>query len=273
MRSFPVVVIFAIIAISTASASSNSCPGAFGTPTMTLDTINSNGGCELIDKQFSNFTSTPVGQTSIMEMVSSSQTGTIGSNTITGLRADFDAPGIWTLGGNNTTTSVLNYQGAIDHSGTPPTAGTWAVSQISLFVNFSFFNASQMQSGDSVTVRMEWCPGATSVTGCSNLQFIQGVLTKLGTIQITYTNSAGDGNNFLNVASFADTTNFAVRDTLTFVGTTPSSTFPLTTVTNGFDEAGIAGVSITTPEPSTFVLFGIALAGLGGLRYRRRKIA
>jgi hypothetical protein len=246
---------------------------------VTLDSINSNTptGCQLVDKQFSNFTSTPVGETATILMVDNSSGGTVGANSITGLVANFNDPTAtagagWHLSPNSTVTSVFNYQGTIDQSVTPPTTGTWTVSQIALVLGFNPGNAAQIKNGDSITVKMEWCPGATVVTvGCANYQFIQGVLTKNPNLTLLYTTSAngtaGATNNSIDVSSLGDNTNFAVRNTLTFVGTANGSTLPLSFITNGFDELGIA------PEPSTFVLFGMAMAGVGVLRYRRRKVA
>jgi hypothetical protein len=272
MRIFLTAITFSTILASSAWASTTACPGAFGAPTQTLSTINSNGGCELVDKQFSNFTTIPAGQVSTIEMTNNSQTGTIGSNTILGLLANFDGPGVWQISPNSTTTSEMDYQGAVDQTGTPPSIGQWAVKQISLVVNFTA-NSPLFKANDSVTVRMEWCPGQTTVTGCgTNLQFIQGVLTEQGTVQIAYTNSLGTNANSLDVTSFNDNSVFAVRNTLTFNGTTTVSTFPINSISNGFDEIGIAGTS-GVPEPSTFVLFGIGLAGLLGFQYRQRRTA
>ena len=268
MRRALTVAVFSTLCASQAWASITACPSAGGTGTQTLDTINANSptGCQLLDKQFSNFTSTPVGQTSTIEMLNTTTGGNLGANAITGLVLNFDAPGIWQLSPNSTTTSVLNYEGTIDPTFTPPpTTGAWTVSQISLVINFNPGNAAQFKNGDSITVRMEWCPGATTVTGCANLQFIQGILTKNPTLTLTYSNSLGNTNSFMDVSSFGATSNFAVRNTLTFNGTANGSTFVLTGISNGFDELGIA------PEPTTFAMFGIALAGLGALRYRRRK--
>jgi hypothetical protein len=270
MRNLLTAVICSTVLASSAWASITACPGISGTPTETLATINANtpGGCQVVDKQFSNFTTTPVGQISTIEMLNTSTAGTVGSNTITGLLLNYDAPGIWQTAANSTTTSVFNYQGTIDQTFSPPATGVWTISQLTLVVNTNPANSADFKNGDTVTVRMEWCPGATTVTGCANLQFIQGVLSKVGggPITLVYTNSSGSGNG-LDVTAFNDSTIFAVRNTLTFVGTSPQSAYVLSGISNGFDELGVA------PEPSTFVLFGIALAGVGALRHRRRKTA
>jgi hypothetical protein len=267
MRKLLAAVIFSTVTISSAWASVSACPSTVGAASQSLDTINLAGGCELVDKQFSNFTSTPVGETSTIQMLNTSVPGTIAANSITGLQAAFNDAGLWHLSSNATTTSVFNYQGAVDQTFTAPTTGSWTLSQISLVVNFNPGNAAQIKNGDSITVRMEWCAGATTVTGCANLQFIEGVLTKNPSLTLTYTNSSGNTNNFLDVTAFNANSIYAVRNTLTFVGNANGSALSLGGIENGFDEIGVA------PEPSTFVMFGIALTGLVALRFRRRKLA
>jgi len=190
----------------------------------------------------------------------------VGPNSVTGLITNFAAPGLWKLNPTSTTTSVFNYQGTIDQVDSPPASGAWEVSQISLGLNLTLVG-SEMRNGDSITVRMNFCAAATTVAGCSNLQFIQVVVKKVGSVTTTFTNSAGNSNSFLDVTGLGDTSIFAVQDSLTFVGNGTTSTQPINFITNGFDEL------TTTPEPSTIVLFGIALAGVGALRYRRRRIA
>src|SRR5438128_606437 len=77
---------------------SAACPGTSpAVATKTLSSINTGGGCEITDKVFSNFSSNPAGDIATIEMLNTSVAGTVASNTITGLLANFDAPGLWQL--------------------------------------------------------------------------------------------------------------------------------------------------------------------------------
>jgi len=232
---------------------------------MTLNSINTGGGCEITDKIFSNFSSNPAGDAATIEMLNSSVAGTVGSNTITGLLSNFDAPGLWQLTPNATTTSVFTYSGQIDNSAvSAPSTGAWDLTKLTLVESFNPGNASQMNNGDSLSVLMQFCPGTAIFSpGCANLQFIQAVLTKNPTLTLTYSSSSGSTDGTLDISSLGVKGTYAVQDTLTFVGTASGSTFALTGISNGFDETGIA------PEPSTFGLFGLGLAGLGAMAYRR----
>ena len=133
-------------------------------------------------------------------------------------------------------------------------------------------------SGDVVTLEEMFCLGATSVTvgtgGCTqaNSGYLKVTETSNGTA--TYTNLyqvcvPGVAACTLGTVAtapayaFSGQTLIAIDDTITITTTgTEARTEFLDSFDNTFSES---------PEPSTFVLFGSALAGLGFLRARGRK--
>jgi hypothetical protein len=84
-------------------------------------------------------------------------------------------------------------------------------------------------------------------------------------MQIGTLSFAGHSNvyNSANLSvSFAGVNTITIRDTIF-----------LKTQNGGGAWAAIGAADLLTPEPSTFVLFGSALVGLGFARFRRRKKA
>jgi hypothetical protein len=105
--------------------------------------------------------------------------------------------------------------------------------------------------GASALVFQEICPGITVFAqNCTGYQVIQ-----VGLFNAKNQNLVSSG-----FSSFAPTTMVAVRETVYLFTHGGSGSF-----------ADIDSFDVLTPEPATFGLVGLALAGLGALRIRKRK--
>jgi len=114
---------------------------------------------------------------------------------------------------------------------------------------------SSGQSGATAIVFREFCLGATSFT-CTSAS------ANYGFLQIGVVN--GNFNTLSESASttFAGVTDIAIRDTVYLQVFGPTGEW-----------AGIQNFDLlTTPEPATLGMVGLALAGLGALRFRKRKV-
>jgi len=106
--------------------------------------------------------------------------------------------------------------------------------------------------GASALVFQEVCPNTTVFSqGCAGYQVVQ-----VGLFNAKNQNLVSSG-----FSSFAPTMEVAVRDTVYLFTNAGTGSF-----------ADVDAFDILTPEPATFGLVGLALAGLGALRIRKRKV-
>jgi PEP-CTERM motif-containing protein len=106
--------------------------------------------------------------------------------------------------------------------------------------------------GASSLVFLEVCPGVVVFAqGCAGYQVLQ-----VGLFNAKFQNLVEGGS-----VSFSPTTQAAVRETVYMFTHNGTGSF-----------ADIDFFDTFTPEPATFGLVGFALAGLGALRFRKRKV-
>jgi hypothetical protein len=112
-------------------------------------------------------------------------------------------------------------------------------------------SGSGLSLGASALVFQEICPGV--------LVFSQGC-TGYQAVQVGLFNSNNQHLDASGFSSFAPTTEIAVRETVYLFTHGGEGSF-----------ADVDAFDVLTPEPATFGLVGLALAGLGALRIRKRK--
>jgi hypothetical protein len=121
-----------------------------------------------------------------------------------------------------------------------------------LVLDGTVFSHSSGKSGATAAVFREFCLGTTVFSqSCTGYGFLQ-----IGSVQGKFTTlSQGFATTFTGV------TDIAIRDTVYLQVFGPTGEY-----------AGIQGFDLFTPEPATFGLVGLALAGLGAVRFRKRKL-
>jgi len=233
------------------------CPGA---PTPLSPSFTNSTGCTVGNNQFSNF------------VVTSGTTGMINGITL--------AAETWPTPPTATTINLSAAGGGIDLTslvtcGTPTaniTPNTFCVggtpsAEVSsitydlhavsgtisqLELDGTVFTHSSGQTGAIATVFREFCLGTTV--------FSQGC-TGYGVLQIGTLNGHNLNQPFSASTTFAGVTDIAIRDTVFLETFGPTGEY-----------AGISNFDLLTPEPATLGMVGLALAGLGALRFRKRKV-
>jgi len=106
--------------------------------------------------------------------------------------------------------------------------------------------------GASALVFLEACPGVTTFSqGCGGYQVLQ-----VGLFNAKFQSLTQGG-----FVPFSATTQVAIRETVYLFTHNGSGSF-----------ADVDSFDTTTPEPATLGLVGLALAGLGVLRVRKRNV-
>jgi len=113
---------------------------------------------------------------------------------------------------------------------------------------------SSGKSGATAVVFRELCLGDTSFD-CTSASPNYRVL-QVGAVNGKFTTLSQNVST-----SFAGVTNIGIRDTVFLQTFGPTGEY-----------AGIENFSLFTPEPATLGMVGLALAGLGALRFRKRKV-
>lgn len=230
-------------------------------------------GCFITDQTYFNFT----GATASNLLRTSGGTFNAGAQTLTGLQLGFTNSG-WSRAANDNnsdiTQSVLDFQSAI--IGQPN--GSLAAISLAATTTGAWSNGSN--GPDSGTVLMQVCYGATSsVSGTFNITNCNTAGgTAIASILLTFTGtgngSSGSGGtptlattNTGTLTGLSGITQWATRITVNlYQDSTPSdSAIAFSGITSSYDQIGIA------PEPSTFGMLGVALAGLAAFRIRRKR--
>jgi PEP-CTERM motif-containing protein len=270
----------------------SSCGAAPGTTLATLLGVADNGntpanGCGQTDLGFNAFT-TPTNTgtntsptTSQIELSTSG--GVIGSSgvTITPVNALFTFTGGNSLAANPASSIISSFNdlGAPVSGQSPPTNGDrWAVDGLGLTFNAS--TSVDPNHPETVEVRESFCLGQTSFTCLATannfgyLQILETIATTGATSFADQICTPGSGGCTITTATtatlailFANQYNFNVATQLSIDMTRPNNsanTLSLNTISETWDQ-------VATPEPSTLLLLGSALAGL--VVIRKRKLA
>jgi hypothetical protein len=185
---------------------------------------------------------------------------------------DFDVPGTanWTLDNGNgrptTSTSTVTYVATVENGVagvTAPTNGRWAIDALNVAASY----AALPTGTNSIVINELICAGATTTTGCPTADgaTITETITAAG---VAYSISSLTGTGFtFNAATGLLNLNagfiqVAISNSVVLTRATGTNVGPLTSFSNTFDQEAI-------PEPSTFILLGSMLAGIGALRLRK----
>jgi hypothetical protein len=213
-------------------------------PGTDLTTLNSGGGCSQDDVIFSGFTVTTGGVNSVTAP-GEADVSMYGSGANPAVTALFDTPG--TSGAPTWQVSTSGDQMDSILSYTASTTGMFTQLGVPLTeANFS-------GSGSSMTITVSYCLGVTTVSGgCESG-------ANGGSFEVEVAGSAV----FFNTGPVSLNSGFntiAIQNEIVI-----NNGYALLSLPNELDET-----FADTPEPTTFVLMGSALAGLAFLRYRRR---
>jgi hypothetical protein len=189
---------------------------------------------------------------------------------------------IWTLTGSGTDTAALTY--VVQSNETcPGGAGLHCAigGNVGLAPTGSIVTTTAGGATETITVTENFCINAATTAGClaANSGTIEGEITINGSTSGTFATftflnclagaSVGTCNGGVTGSSIALTGFFneiAVSNSISLTRVNGDfATLDLTNIANSFQEFE------ETPEPSTFALFGTALAGLGFLRLRSKK--
>jgi hypothetical protein len=256
-----------------ATAANGSTFASFGAPSAA-------NGCAEIDKSFTSLAAVSGAITTTDLQLWATGSAPAG-NTISPVDVNFDTTGSANSWVSNATQSS-SFSFVVDaHTGGSFTGGNypspnagfvWAMNSLTLNPTSAFSN----NATGTVTIAMQFCLGQATVSGCS--------VADSGTITATFTRTTGPTpiltftcavgsagtcasptGNSVNGFAF---TELAALDTITIDQTANGNhTITLNNIETDFGQFAEAGA----PEPSTFVLFGTALAGVGLLRRRRIK--
>jgi hypothetical protein len=247
-------------------------------------------GCEQVDKEFNNFNYSTGG--SSPEGGSSVPVTFAGTSPTTAIGATFGLSNTWSDGstGGTTaanTTAVAAYSVAVDPASSLPSGQYYAITSLSLSVNSSI--TTPVGTSDTAILFEYFCAGGSAdcTTGtltdginlaaptAGYIKFVEsgsGFSTS-GAEVICFNNGASSctpvGGNAVNFAASIYTAGFTsiiVASDIS-VATVSGTQVSVNNFTENYFE------TLDTPEPSTFILMGSALAGIAALRFRKRKQA
>jgi PEP-CTERM motif len=234
------------------------CPGA---PTALSPSFTNPTGCTVGNNQFSNFVVTS-GTTGIINGITLAATtwptpptaSTVDLHAF-GSGIDLTTPGFCGTPTASITPNTFCVGGSATAEVSSITYDLHAVSGTisKLALDGTVHTHSSGQTGAVATVFREFCLGTTT--------FSQSC-TGYGVLQIGTLNGHNLSQAFSASTMFAGVTDIAIRDTIFLQRFGPTGEF-----------AGVSNFDpLTTPEPATLGMVGLALAGLGALRFRKRKV-
>lgn len=237
-------------------------------------------GCSVTDASFENMSlANPVGtgtftaQTTSTDDIYATSTAASG-NTVGPVNFFFDpaAAADWEVtAGTSTEGATINYNAIAHTSGVAPFAPAPTSAGYSwLFDSIILLPTATISAGggNTITITEVFCLGATTTVGCA--------AADKGTITAKYTNnstvaytcafgSAGcvsGTSNTVDLSAALQTGTIAISETYLLSRTGSTGNLTLTDIKDTFGE------DAESPEPSTFVLLGTALAAVGLLRFR-----
>ena len=164
--------------------------------------------------------------------------------------------------------------GDVNSSPVNPPGDTWIINALDLVVNAGAYGTSGSTSSASIVE--QFCLNAASLGGCAaaatgNITATIGGSNAAPVFTWTLGTFSGSGNTINLLADFTgNVTSVFINNAVSVfdgdAGNAQEVAF-INNFSNGFDQDEVS------PEPSTFVLFGAALAALGLLRFRARRKA
>ncbi len=265
-------------------ASLSTCAGSYAlgnsNPNDLVPPGGSSAGCEQVDKQFSTFGYTSGGTNPVAG--SGVAVNFAGTNPLSAIGVEFGGSNTWNVNSpSSSTTAIGTYDVAVD----PAFHGNYSITSMTLSANATF--GTPALGTDNITLFEYFCAGGAAA--CAG----GGAAT--GGINLTaptagYLEFVDDGNGFgTNSNQFVCFNNGgssctqSTNNTVNFVTSIYPAGFKDIYIANNIAVSSTSGVqvslnnftenyfeSLDTPEPSTFAMIGIALAGLGLAHYRRK---
>ncbi len=253
-------------------------------------------GCEQVDKEFTAFNyapgaSNPVDGTNVPVTFS-------GTNPTGPVSVQFGSNATWEVSTNGTSTSAsVSYGVAVDPSPppafAPPPGENYAVIALALGQQATITSGfPAATANDTITLFEYFCGGGASscMGGGASTGFINMTAATAGFFEYTLTQTPAGTSSSAVISCFnnngttdcSNPANATGGSLISFASSNYSqgfqniSTFSTLSVTSGGDDTSLNFFKETyfedldTPEPATFGLMGVALAGLGFLHLRKR---
>jgi hypothetical protein len=273
-----IVPILVLLSVTSLSAVTLNCPTATGTHVntllagsngMTAATGVSSGGCLATDQTFGNF--------GVVASGTAMTTVPTGANVDAFTTSNPVAQDITFNGITFSESATFNNTGTVNitdwtqfGSGTAPATNA-AVQEVSFVFTGVNLPAEIAGHDSSLTLAVTICENPTTVPGGNNNTALATFTTCAGTggtlVTQTFTVTNATGTAITNATETFNVPLISVKDiaidaTISLLDNDAATSF------TGFSE------DFLSPEPSTFILFGTALAAIGLLRFRaRRKVA
>jgi hypothetical protein len=247
----------AILSVGISRAATSTC---LGNPTTSLSsangmTTNTLPGCETVDKTFGNFLlgTASVSGTATSSGASLSNLYILGGGSSPNITADVSGTSNqWSAGNPGVASGSVSQELDFLVNVDPADSGGFLLQG----VNVGSLDSPNIIGNGLIQITYNICPEAVFSVGCT------------GEISLSLGSGSGSTTTGGELMFSSGLTNVAsVQALLTVTAPTSSDFAGLEGFSLSFDQA--AGGS--APEPSTFILLGSALAGIGALRYRKRK--